>query len=207
MSGRPDARATVTRYVRAVGQAHRIQSNEVLYHVCSRGVEKQLIFGVVDGDRAVFIKLLERTVQRYGWQLHAYCLMGNHFHLVLDTPHANIAAGMQYLKSAYALWFNGEKPREGHLFERRYYAGLVDREAHFFAACRYVVLNPVRAGFCHHPADWRWSSYRATAALITPPPFLRTDFLHELLGGPAVGAKLYARFVVDALEPDGPFGT
>jgi REP element-mobilizing transposase RayT len=186
---------------------HRIQSDEVLYHVCSRGVDKQLIFGVVDGDRAVFIKLLERTVKRYGWQLHAYCLMGNHFHLVLDTPGANIAAGMQYLKSSYALWFNEAKPREGHLFERRYYSGLVDREAHFFAACRYVVLNPVRAGLCRHPADWPWSSYRATAALVTPPAFLRTEFVHELFGGQPAGAKRYAQFVADALDAESPFGT
>jgi REP element-mobilizing transposase RayT len=184
-----------------VGQVHRIQSGEVLYHVCSRGVDKQLIFDVVDGDRAVFIKLLERTVARYGWRLHAYCLMGNHFHFVLDTPEANIAAGMQYLKSAYALWFNEEKPREGHLFERRYYAGVVDREAHFFATCRYVVLNPVRAGLCRHPADWRWSSYRATAGLVAPPPFLRTDFVHELFGQGPAAAKRYAQFVADAL-PD-----
>ena len=182
-----------------MGQVHRIQSDEVLYHVCSRGVDKQLIFDVVDGDRAVFIKLLERTVRRYGWQLHAYCLMGNHFHFVLDTPGANIAAGMQYLKSAYALWFNGEKPREGHLFERRYYAGAVDREAQFFAACRYVVLNPVRAGLCRHPADWPWSSYCATAGLIAPPPCLLTDFVDELFGRGPAAAKRYAQFVAEAL--------
>jgi REP element-mobilizing transposase RayT len=190
-----------------MGQAHRIQSDEVLYHVCSRGVDKQPIFDVVAGDRAVFIKLLARTVGKYGWQLHAYCLMGNHFHFMLDTPNANIADGMRYLKSSYALWFNEEKPREGHLFERRYYAGLVDREAHFFAACRYIVLNPVRAGLCSHPGEWRWSSYRATAALVTTPPFLRTDLVHELFGGSALAPRLYARFVADSLEQDGPFGT
>lgn len=190
-----------------MGQAHRIQSNEVMYHVCSRGVDKQPIFGVVDGDRPVFIKLLERTVARYRWQLHAYCLMGNHFHLVLDTPDANIAAGMQYLKSAYALWFNDAKPREGHLFERRYYAGHIDRDAHFFAACCYVVLNPVRAGLCRHPGDWPWSSYLATAGRVTPPAFLQTRFLYELFGGPPAAALRYEQFVAAALEADSPFGT
>lgn len=190
-----------------MGQAHRIQSNEVLYHVCSRGVDKQPLFDVVDGDRPVFVKLLERTVVRYGWRVHAYCLMGNHFHLVVDTPNANIAAGMRYLKSSYALWFNAEKPREGHLFERRYYAGLVDREAHFFAVCRYVILNPVRAGICSHPADWPWSSYRATAGLAEPPAFLRTEFLYELFGGMPGAVQRYEQFVADALDADGPFGT
>lgn len=191
-----------------MGQALRIQSDEVLYHACSRGVDKQPIFDVVRGDRAVFIKLLERTVRRYGWQLHAYVLMGNHFHLLLDTPMANIGDGMRYLKSAYALWFNDLKPREGHLFERRYYAGLVDREAHFFAACRYIVLNPVRAGLCTHPGDWPWSSHRATAGLVTPPPFLQTAFLLEQFGGAPAAAKRYAQFVADALPGgSGPFGT
>jgi hypothetical protein len=114
---------------------------------------------------------------------------------------------MQYLKSAYALWFNDEKPREGHLFERRYYAGLVDREAHFFAACRYIVLNPVRAGLCRHPAEWPWSSYRATAALSARPPFLRTQLIHELFGGLPDAAKRYEQFVSDALDQDRPFGT
>ena len=182
-----------------MGQPRRVQEAGVLYHVVSRGVDRQLIFGVIAGDRPVFIRLLERTVLRYGWNLHAYCLMGNHFHLVLDTPEANIAAGMRYLKSAYALWFNDLKPREGHLFERRYYGGVVDREAHLFAACRYIVLNPVRAGLCRDPADWEWSSYRATAGLIALPTFLRVDFIHELFGGPPAAARRYAQFVADAL--------
>lgn len=191
-----------------MGQAHRIQSSEILYHVCSRGVDKQPIFDVVDGDRAVCIKLLARTVLRYRWQVHAYCLMGNHFHLVLDTPEANIAAGMQYWKSSYALWFNDEKQREGHLFERRYYAGAIDREAHFFAACRYVVLNPVRAGLCRHPAAWPWSSYRATAGLTSPPAFLHTELLYEYFGGTPAAASRYAQFVADGLPgTEWPFGT
>ena len=190
-----------------MGSPLRIQSDDVLYHVVSRGVDKQMIFGVLNGDRHVFRKLLERTVIRYGWQLHAYCLMGNHFHLVLDTPQSNIGDGMRYLKSAYALWFNAEKPREGHLFERVYYADVLEQEAHLFAVCRYVVLNPVRAGLCLHPADWRWSSYRATAALVPAPAFLTTDFLYEIFGGTAAGPRHYAQFVLDSLvPPHRPFG-
>src|SRR4029077_6524880 len=105
-----------------MGQAHRSQAPDVLYHAASRGVDRQMIFGVVDGDRFVFSALLANTVRRYGWNLHAYCVMGNHFHLVLDTPYSNIGDGMRDLKSTYALWFNGARGREGHLFERRYYA-------------------------------------------------------------------------------------
>lgn len=169
----------------------------MLYHVASRGVDRQMIFGVVDGDRPVFVRLLERTVERYGWNLHAYCLMGNHFHLVLDTPGSNIGSGMQYLKSAYALWFNDLKPRSGHLFERRYFGDVLELEAHLFAVCRYVVLNPVRARLCSHPADWQWSSYRATAAIVTPPAFLRVDLLRGMFGGGNAASSRYARFVSD----------
>jgi REP element-mobilizing transposase RayT len=178
----------------------RVQAADVLYHVTSRGVDKQMIFGVLPGDRAVFLKLLERTVTRYGWIVHAYCLMGNHFHLVLETPEANIAAGMQYLKSSYALWFNDCKPREGHLFERRYFSAVLDREHHLFNVCRYVVLNPVRAGLCRHPADWAWSSYRATASIVEKPAFLTVAFVHALFGG-SMPWRHYIQFVADALGP------
>ena len=177
----------------------RVQAADVLYHVTSRGVDRQRIFGVVDGDRAVFHALLARTVDRYGWNLHAYCLMGNHFHLVFDTPGANIAAGMQHLKSTYALWFNGGRPREGCLFERRYFSRVVEDEWGAAEVCRYVVLNPVRARLCRHPADWAWSSYRASAGIIDVPPFLRCDLLHELVGG----SRKYAAFVAAGLALPG----
>jgi putative transposase len=180
-----------------MGQAHRVQAPDVLYHVASRGVDRQMIFGVVDGDRWVFMSLLANTVQRYGWNLHAYCVMGNHFHLVLDTPYSNIGDGMRYLKSSYALWFNALRPREGHLFERRYFAAILDHEAHLFAVCRYTVLNPVRAGLCVHPADWAWSSYRASAGIVKPPPFLQLDLVHAIFGGGKDGTRGYVRAVAE----------
>lgn len=179
----------------------RVQASDVLYHVGSRGVDKQMIFGVVPGDRAVFMKLLERTIGRYEWILHAYCLMGNHFHLVLETPDANVAIGMQYLKSAYALWFNDFRPRGGVLFERRYWAEILQRDEHLFEVSRYVVLNPVRAGICVHPADWAWSSYRATAELVERPAFLTTEFIHGIFAGSVPPARRYVQFVLDAMAP------
>jgi REP-associated tyrosine transposase len=122
--------------------------------------------------------------------------MGNHFHLVFDTPGANIAAGMQHLKSTYALWFNDRRPREGCLFERRYFSRIVETELHAAEVCRYVVLNPVRARMCLHPADWSWSSYRPTAGIVSVPPFLRCDFVHGLVGG----QRNYASFVAAGLD-------
>lgn len=187
-----------------MGSALRVQAPDVVYHVASRGVDKQRIFGVTDGDRFVFLALLARTVERYGWQLYAYCLMGNHFHLVLETPEGNIAAGMRDLKSAYALWFNAVRPREGVLFERRYFSESIVDEAHAFALCRYVVRNPVRAGMCAHPADWSWSSYRATAGIVAPPKWLNVDFIHAMFGGGANACRRYTEFVAAAMdEPSG----
>lgn len=177
----------------------RIQIADVIYHVTSRGVDKQLIFDVVTGDREFFLVLLQAVVVRYGWRLHAYCLMGNHFHLVVETPEANLAAGMQFLKSRYAIWFNTNTGREGALFERRYRSELVEREAHAYELARYVVLNPVRANLCAHPRDWRWSSYRAAVGAVRAPRFLYLAALHELFGDGPRGIAVYERFVEDGI--------
>jgi putative transposase len=177
----------------------RIQVADVIYHVTTRAVDKQPIFDVVQGDRVLFLVLLKAAVVRYRWRLHAYCLMGNHFHLVVETPDANLAAGMQYLKSGYAMWFNSKAGREGALFERRYRSELVEREAHAYELMRYVVLNPVRAKQCDHPRDWPWSSYRAAVGAVKPPSFLYLRGLHNLFGDGARGIALYERFVEDGI--------
>jgi REP element-mobilizing transposase RayT len=179
-----------------VPRAIRIQAPDVLYHVGSRGVEKRPIFDVLDHDRAVFLDLLERVVRECAWVLHAYCLMGNHFHLVLETPNANISAGMQWLKSEYATWFNTFHPdREGALFERRFWSRMALEDAYAYELSRYVVLNPVRAGLVRSPADWRWSSYAATVGLERAPAFLRTDGVLRFFGSGARGQRRYAQFV------------
>jgi putative transposase len=177
----------------------RIQVADVLYHVTSRGVEKRPIFDVVPGDRVLFLVLLERAVMRYRWRLHAYCLMGNHFHLLIETPLANLAAGMQFLKGCYAIWFNTAAGREGALFERRYWCELAEREAHAYELARYVVLNPVRAKLCAHPRDWSWSSYRAAVGAERAQRFLYLDGLHNLFGEGPRGIGAYERFVEDGI--------
>src|ERR1041385_3788585 len=108
-------------YRRIMSRAPRLQAADVLYHVGSRGVDRQSIFGATRFDREMFLDLLDRVVRKFGWQCHAYCLMGNHFHLVVDTPDGNISSGMQYLKGRYAQWFNSMRGREGTLFERRFW--------------------------------------------------------------------------------------
>jgi REP element-mobilizing transposase RayT len=182
-----------------MARAPRIQVADVSYHVTSRAVDKQPIFDIVAGDRECFLVLLQLAIVRYRWRLHAYCLMGNHFHLVVETPDANLAGGMQYLKSRYAVWFNTQSGREGALFERRYRSELVVREAHAYELARYVVLNPVRAKLCAHPRDWRWSSYRAAVGGVSAPSFLYLNGLHDLFGDGPRGIAAYERFVEDGL--------
>ena len=182
-----------------MARKHRIQVAEVLYHVCSRGVEKRDIFDVVTGDREFFLVLLQTVVDRYGWRVHVYCLMGNHFHLVVETPGANLATGMQFLKGQYAMWFNKMTGREGALFERRYRSELAEREAHAYELFRYVVLNPVRANLCAHPRDWRWSSYCAAVGIVRAPRFLYLQGLHDLFGEGPRGIAAYERCVEDGL--------
>jgi putative transposase len=172
--------------------------------VGSRGVDKQPIFGVTRWDRERFIEFLGHVVDACGWRCHAYCLMGNHFHLVLDTPGANLAAGMQYLKGCYAQWFNAYRGREGTLFERRYWYRIATSEAHVLSFARYVVLNPVRAGLCRSPEEWPWSSFAATVGLEPRPAFLHTETVLSWFGTGRHAQLEYARFVYDALERSTP---
>lgn len=176
----------------------RLQAPDVLYHVGSRGVEKRPIFDRGPRDREYFLGLVASIVQKYGWQVHAYCLMGNHFHLVLDTPGANLSAGMRYLKGEYAQWLNAVAGREGALFERRFWARIALSEAYVLELARYIVLNPVRAGLVRAPEDWAWSSYAATVGLAARPAFLATGMLDVFGGGRAARVR-YARFVGEAI--------
>jgi putative transposase len=143
----------------------RIQVAGGLYHVTSRGNRRQAIFHD-DDDRRWFLMLRHRVTQRWGWRLHAYCLMTNHFHLLVETPERNLSSGMQRLKSGYAGYFNERHSLVGHLFQQRFGSRLIEGEEHLSETLRYIALNPVRAGLCAHPAEWPWSSfYGSTASL------------------------------------------
>lgn len=134
-----------------------------VYHVMSRGIEKKAIYRD-DQDREEFLKTIGRVARRYEWQCLAYCLMANHYHLVLRTPQPNLSRGMGVANSAYAMAFNNRYEREGHLFQGRFRSVLVLSSPHLRIAIRYVCRNPVAASICAHPGDWKWSSYRATLA-------------------------------------------
>jgi len=140
----------------------RIEFEGALYHVTSRGNDKQRIFRSRE-DRIEFLAFLGQVTQRFGWSITAWVLMTNHFHLVIQTAQPNLSRGMHWLNSTYAGWFNRKHKRSGHLFQGRFNAVLVEKETHFAEVLRYVVLNPVRAHMVEKPEDYKWSSYRATA--------------------------------------------
>jgi REP element-mobilizing transposase RayT len=166
----------------------------------SRGTEGRPVF-LDDHDRRRFVSVLAGAVEEREWLCLAYCLMTNHFHLLVQTPHADLAIGMHRVNSAHANYFNRRHDHVGHLFQARYSSVLVERETHLLEACRYIVLNPVRAGLCRRPSDWRWSSYRATAGYVSRPAFLAADWVLGHFGADARRAALrYVEFVAAGLR-------
>ncbi len=184
-----------------MGRTQRLEEPSGLYHVTSRGNNKSAIF-VDEGDRLLFLDLLGRTSDRYRWLVFAHCLMTTHYHLVLQIPHGGLAAGMCLLNGDFARKANRRHGRGGHVFHDRYGAAPIARDGHLLEACRYVVLNPVRARVCGSPEAWRWSSYRACAGLEFAPRFLaESEFLGLFGTNPAAARRLYRAFVREGREP------
>jgi len=159
----------------------RIEYPGAVYHVTSRGNAQADIY-LEDLDRETFLDTLAGVIHRFGWVCHAYCLMSNHYHLVIETPEPNLAPGMRQLNGVYTQRFNHRHHRVGHIFQGRYKAILVERDAYLLELIRYVVLNPVRAGMVKNVLQWAWSSYRATAGIETCPSWLSTDWLLSQFG-------------------------
>jgi putative transposase len=180
----------------------RPQIADGFYHVTSRGVRKTPIF-IDDDDRNELLRLLAITVSRYGWECLGYCLMGNHFHLVVRTLAPSISRGMQWLNSRYCAYFNDRYGLKGHVLERRFWSGLIESQERLDNTIRYVLWNPVRAGLCRHPDEWRWSSYRATAGRALVPRCLAATRVQQRFDlNPARGAELFVEFVANASKRD-----
>jgi REP element-mobilizing transposase RayT len=178
----------------------RLEFAGAVYHLTSRGNARQKVF-FTDDDRQLFLDTLAQVVSRYGWICHAYCLMANHYHLLVETPKANLSIGMRQLNGIYTQSFNRRHRRVGHLFQGRFKAILVEKESYLLELCRYIVLNPVRVKGGAEMGAWKWSSYRATAGLAAVPEFLSVDWLLEQFGKNRPAAqKRYREFVRDGLE-------
>ncbi|MGH3012415.1 MAG: transposase [Gaiellaceae bacterium] len=152
-----------------------------IYHVTSRGNRRQDVF-LTDGDRLRFLALLETVYSKAEWIVHAYCLMPNHYHLVVEIDAPTLSSGLQSLNGDYAQTFNRRHRLVGHLFQGRFHSVRVETDPHLLELARYLPLNPVRARLCEEPADWPWSSYRATVGIIRPAPFLAVDRVLGLFG-------------------------
>ncbi len=178
-----------------MARALRTDFPGAVHHVTSRGNERKAIFAD-DRDREMFLHYLGRAVVRFGWSLTAYVLMTNHFHLVVQTPEPNLSRGMQWLNTAYVVWFNRRHERSGHLYGGRFKAFLIQKECYFTTVLRYVVLNPVRANMVARPENYRWSSYRATAGLEAAPDWLDTTAaLAAFAPEPKIAEMFYRDFV------------
>jgi REP element-mobilizing transposase RayT len=183
----------------------RLEFPGATYHVTSRGDRREAIYRD-DADRSVQLQIITAALARFDARVLAYCLMGNHYHLVLHTRQANLSRLMRQINGVYTQAFNRRHGLVGHLFQGRFKAILVDRDAYLMSLCRYVERNPVAAGLVWAPGEWAWSSYRAHAGLAEVPPWLDTQALHaQLLGRPprdavesARAAHLYAALAAQA---------
>jgi REP element-mobilizing transposase RayT len=178
-----------------VSRPLRIEFPGAFYHVTSRGNERRTVFQS-NRDREKYLSYLESAYERYGAVIHGYCLMGNHYHLLLETPRGNLSKILHYINGAYTTYFNIKRGRSGHLFQGRYKGILVDKDEYCKELSRYVHLNPVRAGMVKAPLEYPWSSYRYFVGRDKRPEWLTTEFVLGDFGGEGGrGFKKYREYV------------
>jgi REP element-mobilizing transposase RayT len=174
----------------------RLHVPGVACHVFARGNAKQCIFED-DVDYREFLERLARAIDRFGVDCLAYCLLWNHYHLLLVPREQPLSRAMQNLNSAYCGWFNRRHGRVGHVLQGRYGSRLIDDDSYMLAALRYIALNPVQAGQVARPEDWPWSSYRSVIGLEQVPPFLAAAKIWRAVNAPdeITGRQRFVEFV------------
>ncbi len=166
-----------------------------LYHVTSRGDGREDVY-LSNADRLAWLDVFGQVCKRFNWVCHAWCQMTNHYHLLIETPEANLAQGMRQLNGVYTQRFNRSHTRVGHVFQGRYKAILVERDSYLLELARYVVLNPLRARMVVRLEDWPWSSYLATCGQAAAPAWLQTDWVLAQFGSRRASAiRKYIEFV------------
>lgn len=182
----------------------RIELGGALYHVTARGDRKDHIFRS-DSDRMTWLTLLGETCDRFNLAVHAYCQMGNHFHILLETVDGQLSRGMRQLNGSYSQYFNRAHGLVGHVFQGRFSAILCQRELYLKELARYIELNPVRAKMMAHPSQWPWSSYNATMGAVDGFPWLKTDDLLSHFDSNKHRARLaYEEFVLAGIGGQSP---
>ena len=175
----------------------RIKFPGAVYHITSRGNARQNIF-LNDADRRLFLTVLADVVEKYRWQCYSYCLMNNHYHLLIETTEGNLSQSMRQLNGVYTQTFNRNHQRVGHVFQGRYKAILVEKDSYLLMLCRYIVMNPVRAKMVLKPEQWHWSSYRATTGQTRRPHFLNTEWiLSQFHKNESEALRQYREFMIE----------
>ncbi|MDV6345119.1 transposase [Nitrosomonas sp. Is37] len=178
----------------------RLEFSNGLYHVMSRGNGGEAIFAE-DEDRQQFLDLLAELITRYQAICYAYCLMDNHYHLLLETPKANLSQIMRGLNGRYTRFFNKTRQRMGHVFQGRYKAIIVQKDNYLLELSRYIIFNPVRAGIIDVPENYSWSSYSATIGQYACPDWLAADNLLSLFDNRRKEAiRLYKVYVSQGVD-------
>ena len=186
-----------------MGRAAREFTSGSIYHVFSRGSNRQAIF-LFDADRIDFLSCLERVLSRHRILCLSYCLLPNHYHLLLQCLDDSLSGAMKALNGRYSLRFNQRYTRDAHLFKNRFGAVEQETESQFLWTLRYIATNPVEAGLCARPHEWPWSSYRASVGLSEPPPFLALRMMLSFLSDePESGVARYRELVEDSLLSGG----
>jgi putative transposase len=183
----------------AMGRPLRIEFDGAFYHVTSRGDEQKEIFKTTS-DRLRFQEYLSSATTRYGEVIHCFCMMGNHYHLFLQTPQGNLSQIMRHINGAYTIYYNVKRHHAGHLFQGRYKAIVVEADQYALELSRYVHLNPVRAGIVDAPEDYRWSSYPSYIGTEQRPPWLDVAFVLSMFGPDlTIARRRYQEFVEDLI--------
>ncbi|WP_392537850.1 transposase [Legionella sp. 227] len=183
----------------------RIEFPGAFYHITSRGDGQERIY-ISDEVRNLFLNTFSEVCLRCNWVCYAYCLMDNHYHLLIETPAGNLSKGMQLLNGVYTQKFNRTHNRVGHVFQGRFKAILVEKESYLLELSRYIVLNPVRAKMVTSPHEWKWSSYLATTLKESQPNWLHTDkILYLFSEDVAVAINKYREFVIDGITSKSPW--
>jgi len=185
----------------------RIEFPGAIYHITARGDRREPIFED-DDDRLALLEVVAQAMSRFDAEMVAFCLMGNHYHFVLGTRQANLSRLMRHINGVYTQRYNRRHGKTGHLFQGRFKAILVDRDAYLLEVCRYVELNPVRAGLVAAASEWQWSSYLPHVGNRPRLPWLNTAALHAyFLGKPAEtiadaqrASRHYEKFVTEGTD-------
>ena len=156
----------------------RIEFPGAVYHVTSKGSDGQIVFGDAD-DRGVFLNVLDNVVARFGWLIHSYVLMDDHYDLVVEVPEGNLSKGMRQLNGVYTQHVNRRHAQEGPIFHGRFKSILLEKKNYLLPVCRHVVTDPVRLKSAVNFSSYKWSSYRALAGQVKAPTFLhKADVLN-----------------------------